>query len=252
MSLLYKDRIENLLDININCNFEESIFKSIFETLIWMDYFKCYNKLEGFFSNSIKLGNKRHLYLPYYLYYIHKNCVRVFYIFCDDRFEDCLYDGLISVIISEGCISDLTNNMGVMTEEILEYNELYQYYLWNKELLEYPLDHWKHKIYPKALCNKAYVLVNSYIKELNIHEKHTYNMNELCLIIANIHCNIEHTNNKMKQQRFYCYYHDDDSYFCINLQNPEILEKEFKDNDERIWSFSIMNLDYPSEIFNKN
>lgn len=94
---------------------------------------------------------------------------------------------------------------------------------------------------------KAYNLVKYYTDLLNINKKHFNDMNELCLILANIHVNI----NKYppKDNKYYCYdviEYDNPICYYINLETDEILCKEYEQGKlEVIINFNEIGADYP-------
>lgn len=237
----HKKNIEELLNIKLNCNFEESIFKDIYTTLIWEDYYNHYDKTNGFFPEFINL-DKKNLYLPYYLYYLGHRYVQIYFIMCDEN----PINGLIHTRIYEGQFDNIYTTTGYINEEYIELNEFCQNYLYWKELENLPKEHWKHQYYQKDNCVKAYNLVKYYSELLNINKKHFNDMNELCLILANIHINI----NKYppKENKYYCYDVIDDDipiYYYINLETDKILCKEIEEDKEIIINFNEIGADYP-------
>jgi len=253
----YKQKVEELLDITLDCEFEDYVFKDIFETLMWDNYYDCYNKTNGFFPNSIKLDRKN-LYLPYYLYYLDKRYVQIYFIMCDKNNTN----GLITTRIYEGQFGNIFTTTGYVNEDLIDLNELCQNYLYGKELKNLPEEHWKHKFYQKDNCIKAYNLVNYYTELLNINEKHFEDMNTLCLILANIHLLYRYP---PKENNYYCcdiieYIEDDEeeyksiSYY-VNLESDKILCKKYECDKENIMvDFDEIGIDYPHKenIFTPN
>lgn len=253
--MVYKSRIETLLGLTLRCDFEESVFQDIFESLILVDYYEDYDRVDGFLTdapNSTDMINK-HLYLPYFIYYLAHRCARIFFIYCGD---DLISDKLIATTIYEGSLGNIGLTPGYFTEELLNYNKLHQNYIFAKELQSLPPDHWKHNFYDKFTCEKDLEFVNYYTDLLNIHPNHLDDMEHLCILLANIHVNIKHTTHSMKKSKFYCYsslttksitY----SYF-VNLESTNILCKEYSYNEnysqEKIVRYERSDLDYPNSF----
>lgn len=203
-----------------------------------------------------QLGKQRHLYLPYFIYYLRNRCATVFYILCGDHIDQSPYGGFISVTISEGFKYNLNSITGLMTEEIMDCYPLHQNYLWGKELQAQPSHHWKHKLMNKSNCKKAINLVDKYINLLKVHHKHIKDLGHLCLIIANIHSCFKYNKDDRMKSGFYCYYHSDEveseSQYCLNLQDDTILCKEYTFNKSSHEETSCLHgdydLDYPDSM----
>lgn len=256
-AVTYKFLIEKLLNLTINRDFGEDIFKNIYESLKWDDYYYYYDEINGFFSKANHSVNiqEKHLYLPYMIYYLENRCARVFFIYCGNNIIE---NKLIAVTIYEGSFGDIDSITGYITEKLFNYNELHQMYLFGKELTGLPSDHWKHNFYIKSNCEKALNLVKHYANLLNIHSKHFEDMDQLCLIIANVHINFAYNTDGMINSKFYCYEflkdEDENYYFCVNLEDENILCKEYTSNKNGTrmtnCSYNKYNLDYPLKMNN--
>lgn len=252
----YKLLIEDLLDLNLECDFEQNVFKDIYDTLVWIDYHNDYQEFGGFFKEFKELGKKRHLYLPYFIEYMQNRCARVYYLLCHSNIEDCPYGGFISMTIYEGCKGQPRIETGFMTNELSKYSDLHRNYLWGKELLSLPLNHWKRKFMNTHKCKKALYFVNSYIDLLKVHDDHLNDLGHLCLLFANIWFHFKYNKDSWIKLGFFCYYKsiEDDcqSFCCVNLQGPVILCKEFSYSTisqvDKYYEYTSCDLDYPTNI----
>jgi len=71
---MYKSKVEDIIKLKLNCCLDDNIFQEIHNNLIYMDYYKHYEKKGGF----LKELEQRHLYLPYMINYLRNRCARIF------------------------------------------------------------------------------------------------------------------------------------------------------------------------------
>lgn len=81
------DRITKLLSVNLFTSSTEfyeffvdnDIFTKIYNNLEWIDYYKKYDAVDGFFQEEDDIPNKEY-YLPYLINYLENRCATVYYI----------------------------------------------------------------------------------------------------------------------------------------------------------------------------